>query len=212
MKKWRFPLLTACLLFASACSTTQVEVIDLNKVLDVMTATIDSFADQKVEGAEEGANAEEVLAAAASDNQVVSSEFLATYTKNLNEAKVMSTPVGTLMRPDGAIEGFQDSNADGKKDSGEQQLFTVEIDVERARLIATDTQNSYHRDSGFHISPGSIFMGYMLGSMLSRQRASGISPSRYSNMKMSPRNYHSSAVSSARARASGGSRSFSSGK
>lgn len=212
MKKWSLPLLTACFLFTSACSTAHVEVIDLNKVLDVMIATIDQLADNKVEGADENANAEEVLAAADADNSAVSGEFLTTYTKNLNDAKVMTKPVGTVMRSDGAIEGFQDNNADGKKDAGEQQLFTVEIDAERSRLIATDTQNAYHRDSGFHIRPGSLFMGYMLGSMLSRQRASGISPARYSNMKMSPKNYHSSAVSSARARASGGSRSFSSGK
>ncbi len=212
MKKWSFPLLLSAGLLITSCSSTPVEVIDLNKVLDVMVATMDQFADKKVEGAEENANAEEVMTTATDDNQAVSSEFLTAYTKNLNDAKVMSKPVGTSMRADGAIEGFLDANADGKKDGAEKQLFTVEIDAERSRLIATDVQNSYHRDSGYTIRPGSLFMGYMLGSMLTRQRASGITPARYSNMKMSPRNYHSSAVSSARARASGGSRSFSSGK
>ena len=214
MKNWlAITAALALMTISVGCgSSANVEVIDLNTVLDVMVQTMDQLAETPVENATEGENPEDVVAVAESDNAEVTHTFLTTYAKNLNDAKVMSKPVGVSMRADGAIEGFTDADGDGAMGTSDKQLFTVEIDQERSRLIATDTQNSYHRDHGFRISPGGLFMGYMLGSMLHRQRASGIAPSRFSNMKMSPSNYHSSAVSKARARSSGGSRSFSSGK
>jgi len=209
MKK--FSLLLVCLLFVSfsmGCGSDEVvEVIDLNRVLDVMTATLDELKSTPVEGAETTTTktlAKEDIAL-----------FLRQFEKNLNAAKLLSTPIGAGMSKSGAITGFTDQDKNGIRDGSDKLLFTIEMDGEGERLIATDIQNQYRRDT--HYSGGGMggfFTGYLIGSMLMGQRSMGYPPSRYSNMKMSSPNYHKAVVSKARtsARSSGGSRSFKSGK
>lgn len=156
-------------------------------------------------------------------------QFLKKYTAALNKAKLVKYQLGTQFSSGGAIIGFKDDNKNGKKEAQEKQVFLLEIDAERDRIVATDTQNNYHRDyhyrSHWHSSGTGLFAGYFIGSMLGRQsRFGGFSSSRFRNMRMSPKSYHSSATSKAKstfnrtssksssARSSGGSRSFFRGK
>ncbi len=202
-------VLTGVLL--TGCSTS-TEIIDLNKVLDIMTATLEELKQESPASAADPA--QETIEPL--DNEFEAAEyneiFLTRFAANLNKAKLISSSIGVGMLNTGAIEGFIDKNKNSKKETSEKKLFTVEIDSERNRLIATDTQNQYRRSS--HYRPGGLFTGFLLGSMLSRQRHSGIRSSRFSNMKMSDKNYHKAATSKAKssARSKSSSRSFRSGK
>ena len=216
MKK--FSLLLVGLLFVSfsmGCGSDEVvEVIDLNRVLDVMTATLDELKSTPVEGVEKNAEGTETTATKTLAKEDIAL-FLRQFEKDLNAAKLLSTPIGAGMSKSGAITGFTDQDKNGIRDGSDKLLFTIEMDGEGERLIATDIQNQYRRDT--HYSGGGMggfFTGYLIGSMLMGQRSMGYPPSRYSNMKMSSSNYHKAAVSKARtsARSSGGSRSFKSGK
>lgn len=199
-------LLVLGLISMVGCSGSQpVEVVDLNKVLDVMVTTLDQT--QAKMGSEFQGK---------SEDPAIREEFMQTFNKqyaiNLNQAKLMSTPIGTEVKSDGSISGFMDPNKNMARDAGENQIFIVEIDSARNRLIATDTQHGYHRDAGF--SMAGLAAGMLIGHLLSRQRSAGVNTNKFSNMRMSPKNYHAGAVSQAKAsaKARSGSGSFSKGK
>ncbi len=194
--------LSALLVVVAACSSEpEVEVIDLDKVLDVTMNTMDQMQAKTV-----APIAGQPVDEATKQKQL--DEFNTMLTQNLNNAKIYSQPLATEVKRDGSFEGFIDANQDMKQDSSENKLFTVEVDYERNRLIATDTQEGYRRDHGF--SMGGLAAGMLIGHLLSRQSAAGVQPSKFANTQMSPKGYHASAVSSAKARA--GSGSFKSGK
>lgn len=213
MRPFKFFTVAIVVLFVSACGGgggPQVEVINLNKVLDISKNTLNEMdakaGDKKIDANDTAAK------------QKYMDEFNQTLAKNLNAAKLMSTPIGTKVEREGSILGFTDTNKNMQLDDGrgEQRLFRVEIDKPKNRLIAADLQRGYNRDSDYQFSGTGLLAGMLLGHMLSRQSAAGLSSSRYSNTQMSPRNYHSGAVSRARAAASAKSRSrsgsFSRGK
>ncbi len=200
------------IVFSMGCGSDEpVEVIDLNKVLNIMTQTLDELKNTSVKDAGgEDSSAPKTL------SQEDIKLFLRHFEKNLNAANLISTPIVTSMAKSGAITGYADKDKNGVQGGSDQLLFTIEMDEKGERLIARDVQNNYYRDThyGYHGSGmGGFFTGYLIGSMLTRQHSMGYSPNRFSNMRMSPRNYHSAAMSKARsARARGGSGSFSSGK
>ncbi len=203
MKKFAISLLIVVpLLLFHGCGANQQELVDLDRVLDITMATLDSLNGTQIEGI-----STDSLEAITTENQnpQLDSLFLATYGENLNRAQLISDPIRPALEEDGSINGYNDVT--------NQKLFSIEIDSESNRLIATDVQNSYRRES--HFPFGGMFMGYMLGSMLGRQRAAGISPSKYSNMKMNKKGYHKTAsTKSAKssARTSSRSSSFKGGK
>ncbi|MCH8830829.1 MAG: hypothetical protein IID45_14735 [Planctomycetes bacterium] len=216
-----FGLLGSTVLLFNGCSSSEpeVSVVDLNKVLDIFEKVLN----EKAPGAPAQAKAGEKPAAGdpqdvgvpdVQENKDKTAAFLKRLAKKLNDAKLIEAPIGVQLQASGAIEGFIDDNKDGIKQPGsvEKTLFTVEIDTERNRLIATDSTGqggeTYRRERGYHRGPGlgtGLFMGYMLGSMMGRQRGyyggGGRARPNYGRMKMSPRNYHSKAVTSARGRA-----------
>lgn len=221
---------TILLLFA-ACSSRTADLVDLDKVLDIMVATLDELKDTPVAWSESNNNAPATRVAAqenrADNMQIINDSldqgaindsaihtievsaqsdvdndiFLKTFANNLNAAELTNQPIGTAILGDGSVAGFIDANSNAVKDANEKQIFSVEIDAERNRLIATDTQYGYHRPRGF--SMGGIFTGYLLGSMLGRQRHSGISSSKFTNMQMSNRNYYQGAAAKHRSKVSG---------
>ena len=195
-----------------------VEVVDLNRVLDVLAQVLEEPL-PLVQPATEPA-AKEIQPIAEAD-PAKEGEFLKRFAKALNDAKLVKSPIGVSMLADGSIEGFTDANTNMTKDTGEEHLFKVQIDAENSRLIASDENGGYHRDRQYTYRPCGFFMGYMLGSMMGRQNnyyaSAGQPKPNFRNMKMSDRNYHSSAVSAAKARSAsvrskGGSRGFSFGK
>lgn len=195
--------LVASSTFLTGCdSSDSVDLVDLDQVLDIFVLTAEMMP-APAEG--------ETLTEA--DVNASMKEFATNYRTKLNDVPLMSQPVGVELQKDGTFLGFADPNDNNTKDSGEENLFQVEVDEPRKRLIASDMSNGYHRDHGFSRAGMGFLGGMLLGNMLSRQRASGISPNKHANTKMSPKGYHKSAVSKVRsARSSGGSKSFKSGK
>ncbi len=101
-------------------------------------------------------------------------KFAVKYNEGLNAAEppINPNPLGVAAQENGALLSFDDVNKNGIQDEGEKSLFLMEVDSENNRLVATNREES--RESGF--SGSGLLMGYMIGSMLSRQRATGTSP------------------------------------
>ncbi len=192
-----------------------VSVVDLDKVLDIFEKVLK----EPAPGGAPVANAKTGQKSDANEKQEFkpleqnqenaqkTTAFLKKLTVELNKAKLVEDHMGVQMLPSGAIEGFIDADKNGRKSgANEKKLFTVEVDHERSRLIATDDTGqggeTYRRQRGFR--PGGFFMGYMIGSMMGRQNryySGGRARPRYGSMNMSKAGYHKNAVSSARSRA-----------
>ncbi|MEJ6404404.1 hypothetical protein [Yoonia sp. 2307UL14-13] len=128
-------------------------------------------------------------------------EFKDFYVTVLNtEPRFYNKPLGLEVMDDAMFLGFADENANGVQDANEGKVFTVEIDEENRRLIATDVAGNA---SGLQFSATGFLAGALVGSLINRQRAAGITRSSFNNRNATPRsNYR--APSSAR---SGGPRS-----
>ncbi|KIT15139.1 hypothetical protein [Jannaschia aquimarina] len=122
-------------------------------------------------------------------------EFTAFYTEVLNaDPRFYGKTLGLDVQPDASFLGFADDNANGVQDSGEGKVFTVEIDEENNRLIATDAVGNA---SGLRFSGTGFLAGVLLGNLINRQRSAGVTKSSFSNRNVTPRsNYR--APSSAR--------------
>ena len=96
---------------------------DLDQVLNVASNTLDTF-----EGSED----------VNKDNAM--DKFAGSYAQNLNTSQpaLSSSAVGVVPNSDGSFDGFADNNNNSIKDSGELDLFNLEIDSENSRLIASD--------------------------------------------------------------------------
>jgi len=154
---------------------------DLDQVLNVAVGSLDSM-----EGKEN------ITKENAMDT------FASSYAQELNASQpaIHAGAIGVATNTDGSFDGFADDNNNAVKDSGEKELFNLEVDSENNRLIASD--ETYTRDHGF--SGTGLIAGMLIGSMLSRQRAAGKNPaSRKATSK--------SAYKSARSRAGSGSHS-----
>lgn len=101
-------------------------------------------------------------------------KFADKYNQSLNSAvpPLHTSSLGTTARENGSLLSFDDKNANGVQDEGENSLFMMEVDSENKQLIATNQEES--RQSGF--SGSGLLMGMMIGNMLSRQRATGTNP------------------------------------
>jgi len=191
--------LVAILLSAMVgCGSSKVEVVDLNKVLDVFSSTLTELDKKHADKGE----TEVAAVKPEEDKEDQRQEFIDLYAANLNKAKVSTISVGVEMTPAGDITGFGDANSNKSKESGEKELFKLQIDEANSRVIASD--GSYYRDQAYR-PRGGFFTGYLIGSMLGRNRsyysgARAASKPNFTGKTMSPKNYHSGAVSKARSR------------
>lgn len=191
------------------CGSSNVEVVDLNKVLDVFAQTLTEL-DSK--HADKGGEADVAVVDEANEKAEFQKEFVELYADNLNKAKLVSGSVGVIMAPSGDIEGYKDTNSDKKKSSGEKKLFSIQIDEENSRVVATD--DTYYRDHTYRRRSG-FFSGYLIGSMMGRNRsyyrgARAATKPNFKGKSMSPKSYHKGAVSKAKSRARAKSRASSS--
>ena len=210
----------------SGCGSTNVDVVDLNKVLDIFASTVSELdgtktADVSVSG-EDGTQdktAEGIEAVDVEDKDKTES-FVELFRTKLNAAKLVSTPIGVKIEDSGVIRGFADKDKNNVMAAGEKSVFKIEIDPERNRVVATD-EGGHYRDHRYRRS--GFFGAYIYGRMLSRNRgyytgARASAKPNYAKTTMSPKTYHSKAVAKARtaakasARARSGSRGFSFGK
>ena len=102
--------------------------------------------------------------------------------------------LGMDIQDNATFLGYADENANGIQDSGEGDVFTVEIDEANKRLIATDIAGN---SSGLRFSGSGFLAGALIGSLINRQRAAGISASSFNNRSVTPRSSYR-APSSAR--------------
>ncbi len=122
-------------------------------------------------------------------------EFTAYYTDVLNaEPRFYGKTLGLEVQNDASFLGFADANGNGIQDAEEGRVFTVEIDEENQRLIATDVAGN---STGLRFSGSGILAGVLIGSLINRQRGAGISKSSFANRSVTPRASYS-APSSAR--------------
>lgn len=185
--------LVAPVIFLVGCGGPTQPEIDLNAVLDATSETLTRYSD--LTGEQSDLDADKTfleLADRLTDNY--NGRVPALYT----EAVVVAP------RADASLLTLADVNGNGQADEGEQALWLIEIDGENARIIAT-AGNGEVNDRGF--SGSGLLAGYLIGSMLSRQRGAGVNPQTLaSKQKVSA----TQARKAARARA--GSGSFSKGK
>ncbi len=189
---FRLPLaLLVILPFALAstgCRSSNVEVIDLNKVLGIYDQVVKSKEDaEKTEGSK--------LEVPQSEFEADTKEFLTTFASELNKAKLIKSTIGVEMLQTGMIRGFKDVDKNGVRStstSKEPEIFTIELDTKSNRIIATQkvATQTYRRDHHY----GSHYHRYyffhrMHGSMWYRQNRYYSSPGRvrpnYSSFSMS---------------------------
>lgn len=116
------------------------------------------------------------------------------------EPQFYQSTLGVSMQADASFLGFADANGNALQDEGEGKVFTVEIDSENNRLIATDVAGA---SSHYGFSGTGLLAGMMIGNMLSRQSAAGVKPGSFNNRQTVNRaNYK--APSSARMRSRSG--------
>lgn len=115
-----------------------------------------------------------------------------------------SNPIGVKMLKDASFEGFDDSNNNNIKDSGDKKLFRVEIDFEGKRLIASDSEGRGFTGSGLMTG---LLGGMLMGRLMGNQRAAGVRPGSLSNRSVTSRaSYGRSRTSRARSSARSGGR------
>jgi len=118
------------------------------------------------------------------------------FQEELNKTPFLHTGlIATRLGKDAKFTGVDDANGNKVADTDEPLLFTVELDAQNKRMIATDS-------SGTGTSHGFSGMGFiagaMIGSMMGRQRSAGIAPSSFSNRKLATPASYSQARSRAR--------------
>jgi len=170
----------------TACSSKPASV-DLDRVLDVTASTLETFETraQSDYGFETDADY--------TKTDVAMQDFVKQLQTNLNRAnpQIHADPIGVNLADDGSIHGYNDANNNGSKDSDEVELFKVEIDSEKNRLIASS--ENYVRDHRF--SGTGLLAGFLLGNLLGRQRNAGINPKSLSSKTAMSRSSYKSAKS-----------------
>lgn len=165
-----------------------VQRADLDRVLDVTSDTLYSF-----ENSPSNTQDDAAIAAFATELQT---------NLNLASPAVHPGPIGVNLNEDGSFLGYHDKDGNQALDSGEPEIFKVEIDGEGERLLASDSQAT--RDHGF--SGTALLAGFLIGSMLGRQSKAGVNKSALSSKTSTPKSSYQSS------RSKSGSGSHTSGK
>jgi len=204
-----FPAATILLLVTVlGCGTGQRQpTVDLDAVLSVTTDSLAQMdaATPAPDGFDGGYGVD--AAAPVERDEAATSGLLAELAELLERNYNAAVPalfdgnIAVAAQQDASILALADTNANGVADQGERALWKIEVDGDNARILATDSSGAVDQ-AGF--SGTGLFAGYLLGSMLSRQRAAGVNTQALSSKRtVSP-------AQAARARA--GSGSFSRGK
>jgi len=161
--------------------------IDLNAVLDVTVDTIYTY--EEAVKTQEEPNADDAF--------IGFSEELAL---NYNKAQpaLHDKAIGVSPQTDASLLAFEDLNANKAMDEGESALFLIEVDGENSRVIASSNNGAVN---DHHFSGTSLLAGYLIGSMLTRQRAAGVNSKNLANKQTK------TAAQAARSRAGSGSHS-----
>lgn len=136
--------------------------IDLNAVLDTTVDTLYNYNDQ--------------IAALDQETLDPDASFLG-FAEALADSYNAASPalyegtIGVTPRADASLLAYSDTNTNASLDEGEDALFLIEIDGERARIIASSRSGAVN---DHHFSGTGLLTGYLVGSMLSRQGLAGV--------------------------------------
>jgi hypothetical protein len=161
--------------------------VDLNRILDVTVNEIVSFEQMFGDQLKKEGDPDLALFAFSESLQVAYNES----TPALHTTQVAIAPL-----VDATLLVVEDTNKDGQVQDTENTVWTIEIDGQNSRVIASSWQGEV-RDSNVG-GMGGFFTGYLMGSMLNRQSVHG-SPSSVSQKKPASPQY------SARSRGGSGS-------
>lgn len=156
----------------SGPSTNYVEdEIDLNQVLDVTVETIYAFED-----------ANQGQTQAADDQDAAFLEFSGKLQASYNNAQpaIYKDVISVSPQQDASLVAYVDKDGDSEFSNADDALYMIEVDGENSRIIATSRSGAVndHRFSG-----SGLLTGFLIGSMLSRQRASGVNSKNLANKK-----------------------------
>jgi len=181
--------------FALVGCKAKVESPDLGQVLDRTVYAMEYYHGQVT------SNPDEVVEV--SDEML--GEFTGVMTQVMNASpSFYSKNLGMSLEEDASFKGFEDKNANNVRDSGEKDIFMVEIDAERSRLIATDLVSG--EATTYRASGTGFLAGALVGRLLGRQSRAGVKPSSFANRKTTTRSaYNTKRRSSARSRTKTGS-------
>lgn len=165
---------------------------DLGQVLDRTVYALEYVSQQKPDATE----------ADITDTDIKSLESIMGQIMNATPA-FYDKALGVTLLEDATFSGFTDANGNNVKDGSDKQIFTVEIDSENSRLIATDTISG---QSTFARSAGTGFIaGALMGRLLGRQRSAGVKPGAFNSRKTSSRADYSKTRPAAKSRSRSGS-------
>ena len=173
---------------SSAGNNYSKDEIDLNLVLDVTVETLHSVSERTIEGADPDQAFIDLADALAIDY-------------NKSQPAIYTSKIGVSPQVDSSLLAFADTNLNKELDENEVALFKIEIDGEKARVIASSRSGAVN---DHHFSGTSLIAGYLIGSMLTRQRGAGVTSKSLANKKP--------VTSRAAAKARAGSGSHSKGK
>lgn len=126
--------ISASLLLLSSCNISQDRKLNIHAVMD---RTIDTIVDvtNEMEAVKQNKETPAVMQA-----------FMSRLHSSLNSRpRVLNNGVlGIVIKNNASLVGFDDLNKNNIQEDGEQHLFTLEIDQQTERLIATDfADNTY---------------------------------------------------------------------
>lgn len=197
-------LISAISLTALSACSSKVESPDLGQVLDRTVYAMEYYTDQNAPEAADTLTDEKAVDAT---EEVNLDEFTNIMMQVMNASpNFYSKFLGVALEEDASFTGFDDKNYDNVKDSGEEAIFTVEIDAENSRLIATDIISG--EATTIRASGTGFIAGALVGRLLGRQRAAGVKPSSFASRTVSQRSAYDSkrkSTTSARSRTKTGS-------
>jgi hypothetical protein len=185
-------------------SVTKDEIINLDRVLDILADTLERMDLEKIANATK----KELDAMAARPDTAVEEnvvpvnrldedndrQFVRKFALALDRARLISRPIGLNILPNGAVQGFIDVNRNKRKDGDDEvEIFLIQLDRDRGRLIASDSRNQIHRALNYGYVPRGLFTAYFLGSMLNRQRTTGFDETEFEAIEIAPRGYYKTA-------------------
>lgn len=132
--------------------------VDLNRILDVTVNEIVSFEQMFGDQLKKEGNPDLALFTFSESLQIAYNES----TPALHTTQVAIAPL-----VDATLLVVEDTNMDGKVQDTENTVWTIEIDGQNSRVIASSWQGEV-RDSNVG-GMGGFFAGYLMGSMLNRQ-------------------------------------------
>ena len=190
------PLVIGIPVLLASC-TQKAPGVDLDRVMKITTQSMQQYEQTNLSGVE------------GKMDDLAMAQFSRDLADDLRMAQppLYTGPIGIAVANDGSIQCYNDRNGNYLRETGEEDLFKIEIDSQNNRIIASN--DGVVREQGMGMG-GGFMMGMLMGSLLSRQSAAGIRPGAFNNKRATPKPRARSSFGSARSRA--GSGSFSSGK